>query len=211
MKKRLSLVFGLCAVLFMVGNAQVYAQEENMMLNVGESEINVEQLAEENNVDPVALKRAIIEGFDAEKASPFSDLVQSVPNTKAYETVATGKERASSTVYKRNQDSTAYVANSGALTASGKTPAVGMCAMHTDVTTKTGSTSSTKIKLGTTIHMEDDVNVNGKNYSSFVVEDRGAPTNRTTYWIDIYFGLKSSYYDAAINYGVKTVSFHYSY
>ena len=37
----------------MVGNAQVYAQEENLMLNVGESEINFEQLAEENNVDSV--------------------------------------------------------------------------------------------------------------------------------------------------------------
>lgn len=211
MKKRLSLVFVLCAMIFMAGNTKVCAQEENMMLTVGGTEINVEQLAEDNNVDPVELKQAIIDGMDAEKASPFSDLIQSTPNTEAYETVETGKARISNTVYKWNQDSTAYVANAGALTASGKTPAVGMCAMHTNVTTKTGSTSSTTVKLGTTIFMEDSVNVNGTNYSSFVVEDRGAPTNRTTYWIDIYFGLKSTYYDAAINYGVKTVSYHYSY
>ncbi|GFI48220.1 B-enzyme [Lachnospiraceae bacterium] len=60
--------------------------------------------------------------------------------------------------------------------------------------------------------MDESVDVNGTSCSSFVVEDRGNPSNRTTYWIDIYFGLNNtSNYNAAINYGVKTVSYYYYY
>ncbi|MDE7321337.1 MAG: hypothetical protein K2N73_01165 [Lachnospiraceae bacterium] len=79
------------------------------------------------------------------------------------------------------------MAKSGALTASGKTPTVGMCAMHINVTTKTGNTTNTKVKLGTTIYMDKSIDVNGTSCSSFVVEDRGNRSNRTTYWIDIYW------------------------
>lgn len=205
-------------VLAMSMNTAAFAAENtnNMLVDIGGIVVDVEQIAEENDVEPYALKEAIEEGKNAEKASPFSNLRTSTPNTEAAEhteySVFRTSERASTKASKTNQDSTAYVAKSGALTASGKTPTLGMCAMHIDATTKTGTTSSTKVKLGTTIYMEDKVNVNGTNYSSFNVEDRGNPTNRTTYWIDIYFGLhNTTNYNAAINYGVKTVSYYYYY
>ncbi|MBD5545569.1 MAG: hypothetical protein HDR01_15335 [Lachnospiraceae bacterium] len=195
------------------------ADGTDLKVDIGGNVVDVEQLAEENGVNPYALKEAIEEGKNAEKASPFSNLVTSKPNTmesEAVESISPLERAASGTsstkVSKKNQDSTAYVAASGAKTASGKTPALGMCAMHINVTNKTGSTSSSTVKLGTTIYMTKDVTVKGTKYSSFVVEDRGNPSNRTKFWIDIYFGLNNSTnYNAAINYGVKTVSYYYYY
>lgn len=203
-------------ILAMAMSITSFAAEDtnNLKVDIGGIIVDVEQVAEENGVNPYALKEAIEEGINAEKASPFSDLVIKPSNITASESVeyslVRSLGRASTKVKKTNQDSTAYVANSGALTASGKTPAIGMCAMHINVTTKTGSTTSSKVKLGTTIYMEDSINVNGTSCSSFVVEDRGNPSNRTAYWIDIYFGLNNkTNYNAAINYGVKTVSYYY--
>ncbi|MDD3417359.1 MAG: hypothetical protein PHY47_25765 [Lachnospiraceae bacterium] len=200
----------------MAMSINVFAAENasDLMVDIGGTTVDVEQIAEENGVNPYALKEAIEDGMNAEKASPFSNLVTNTPNVKASESVEYSLEKSarSTKASKTNQDSTAYVAKSGALTASGKTPAVGMCAMHIDATTKTGSTTSTKVKLGTTIYMDDSVDVNGTSRSSFVVEDRGNPSNRTTYWIDVYFGLNNTTnYNAAINYGVKTVSYYYYY
>lgn len=206
----------IATALAMAMNLNVFAAENtsDLMVDIGGITIDVEQVAEKNGVNPYEIKEAIEDGVNAEKASPFSNLITNTPNTIASETVEYSVERAatSTKASKTNQDSTAYVANSGALTASGKTPTVGMCAMHINATTKTGNTTSSTVKLGTTIYMEDSVNVNGTNYSSFVVEDRGNPSNRTTYWIDIYFGLNNTTnYNAAINYGVKTVSYYYYY
>lgn len=203
-------------VLAMAMNITAFAAEDSNNLNVdiGGIIVDVEQVAEENGVNPYALKEAIEEGLNTEKASPFSSLATRTPNTQASESVEYSLTRSarSTKASKTDQDSTAYVAKSGALTASGKTPTVGMCAMHINATTKTGSTTSTKVKLGTTIYMDESVDVNGTSCSSFVVEDRGNPSNRTTYWIDIYFGLNNtSNYNAAINYGVKTVSYYYYY
>ncbi len=210
-------------MLTMTTNITAFAAEDtnSMKVDIGGITVDVEQIAEKNNVNPHALKAAIESGKNAEKASPFSNLVSTIPNTNAsgkveYSMVSAYNSRMSARgltkVSKTNQDSTAYVAKAGALTASGKTPELGMCAMHTDVTTKTGSTSSTKVKLGTRIYMENSVNVNGTNYTSFLVEDRGKPSNRTKYWIDIYFGINNTTnYNAAINYGVKTVSYYYYY
>lgn len=204
-------------ILTFSANLTIFAAED-LRIDVGGVEIDVEKLAEKNGVDPYELREAIENGMDAEKSSPFSDLVTARPNTEASEfveeTAVRTAGRASTKATKTNQDATAYVAKSGALTASGKTPEIGMCAMHIDVTTKSGSTSSTKVKLGTTIYMEDAVKINGTDYLSFVVEDRGKPSNRTTYWIDVYFGQNNSdkvNYNAAINYGVQTVSYYYYY
>lgn len=206
------------ALMTMAMSITAFASEPaDLKVAIGESTIDVDQVAEENGVNPYALKEAIEDGMKAEKASPFSNLVTNKPHAMAAESVEkiSPLERSAAGTYstkvnKTNQDSTAYVAKSGSKTASGKTPALGMCAMHINATTKTGSTTSTKVKLGTTIYMTKSVNVNGTNYSSFIVEDRGNPSNRTTYWIDIYFGLNNdANYKAAINYGVKTVSYYY--
>lgn len=214
MKRIVLNLMAVCTAVGLLTPVNAFAQtKSDFVVDIGETEINIEQIAEDNGVSPSALKEAILRGNNSEKASPFSELTTETPNTKASETVSeprVGGARASTT--KKDQDSTAYVAKSGALTASGKTPTVGMCAMHIDVTTKTGSTTSSKVKLGTTISMDSAVDVNGTSLSSFVVEDRGSPKNRSTYWIDIYFGEKTdATYKAAINYGIKTVTYSYSY
>lgn len=188
--------------------------KEDLTVDIGNNiTVNVDQIAKENGVDPYALKDAIEKGLDSEKASPFSDLYveesfQSV-ESDSMDYADYNVSLDANKVSKNNQDSTAYVSSATALTASGKTPSIGMCAMHQDVTTKTGNTTSTCVKLGTTIYMTNSININGKNYSSFVVEDRGKPKNRTTYWIDLYFGLKDQHYNDAINYGVQKVSYYY--
>lgn len=209
----------LTGVMLVSGAVPVFASSgdnTDLMVKLGDITVDVEKLAEENGVNPYELKKSILNGLNEEKASPFSDLATEKSGCSASESVEKISGRSielySTKVSKKDQDSTAYVAKSGALTASGKTPSVGMCAMHTDVTTKTGSTTNSKIKLGTKIYMTKAVKVNGTSYSSFVVEDRGAPSNRTPYWIDIYFGVKNdTNYNAAINYGVKTVSYYYYY
>lgn len=194
---------------------------DDLRMELGGTIIDIGQLAKENDVDPYELKAAIEESMDAEVASPFSSLATYTPNTMASESteIVCGRAAASATgnikVNKENQDSTAYVAKEGAVTANGKTPDIGMCAMYIKSTTKTGQTSDSIVRLGTTIYMDSAVDVNGTSLSSFVVEDRGNPKNRTDFWIDIFFGQyvdkNSDEYIAAINYGVKTVSYYYYY
>lgn len=220
-KRIVFLALVLCMALFLANPVGVSAQTSDLILEINGEIIDVGQLAEENHVDPYELKEAIIEGYYSDKASPFSNLRtirnEDVLSSESAEQIIVGNESINgpitemTIVTKTNQDSTAYVAQGGALTASGKTPEIGMCAMHINVTTKTGNTNSSTIKLGTTIYMDSPVNVNGTAYNSFVVEDRGAPEGRTKYWIDIYFGLSESHYTDAINYGVQTVSYRYYY
>ena len=216
-KKR---IIALVAVtLSLVLGLPVCAEEahNDLQMQIGGSMVDLEELAEANNVDPYELKSAIEESMGDEKVSPFSSLKQTVLNTDASEYIDYGMARAGGNVkiYKTNQDSTGYVAKSGAQTASGKTPTLGMCSMQIKSTTKTGTTTDTIVRLGTTIHMTSAVNVNGQNLTSFVVEDRGDPGNRTNFWIDIYFGdyvdKSSQTYKAAIEYGLKKVSYYYYY
>lgn len=207
------------AALVMAMGFTAFAAEDtsDLQMEIGGTIMDIKQLAEENDVDPYELKTAIEESMDAEKVSPFSSLATNTPNTTASESIeyVRGRSAASVQVNKDNQDSTAYVAKAGATTANGKTPEVGMCAMYIKSTTKTGQTSDSIVRLGTTIYMTEAVDVNGTSYSSFVVEDRGNPSNRTDFWIDIYFGQyvdkTSQTYKAAIQYGVKTVSYYYYY
>lgn len=211
--KKLVTVVAIITTLLSV-NMIVFAEESEMLVDIGGIIVDVEKLAEENNVNPYELKEAIENGRNAEKASPFSSLATYGPDAEEKSTTEhiAGMERASTKESKKNQDSTAYVAETGALTASGKTPSLGMCAMHINVTTKSGSSSNTRVKLGTMLYMEECVVVQDRNYSSLIVEDRGNPTNRTEYWIDVYFGLnKETNYNAAINYGIKNVNYYYYY
>lgn len=213
-KRGVSIFMMLMMLVSMSMTAFAEEASEDLSVDLGnDTIIDVDELADEYGVDPYELKSSIEAGLDEEKASPFSSLaVDESKVSRLPEEVYSIERYDANTnkVSKNNQDSTAYVANAGALTASGKTPAVGMCAMHVDVTTKTGSTTSSTVKLGTTIYMTNNVNVNGTSCSSFVVEDRGRPKNRTSYWIDIYFGQKTdATYKAAINYGLKTVSYYY--
>lgn len=211
------------ATLVMSMGLTAFAAEdaENLQMEIDGTIIDIGQLAKKNDVNPYELKAAIEESIDADVVSLFSSLATNTPNTMASESTelvwgraATGA-RGNVKVNKKNQDSTAYVAKAGQVTANGKTPEVGMCAMYIKSTTKTGSTSSSKVKLGTTIYMDSAVDVNGTSLSSFVVEDRGNPDNRTDFWIDIFFGqyvdTNSATYKAAINYGIKTVSYYYYY
>lgn len=224
MNKIMLKVITLCTVMVLVIPTTVFAKEQNddLKVDIGNTTVDVEKLAEKNGVDAYELKEAILEGLNSEKASPFSNLkVEKNTRTEIQKDDAISSQsietssvsRATNTKEsKKSQDSTAYVAKSGALTASGKTPAVGMCAMNTNVTTKTGNTTSSTIKLGTKLYMNSSINVNGASCDTFVVEDRGAPQNRTSYWIDIYFGINNtSNYNAAVNYGVKSVSYYYYY
>lgn len=194
-----------------------FAAEDNSKLTVdiGGINVNVGELAEKNGVNPYALKNAIEKGLTDDKASPFSSLPakpETVSRNNAVNPHTVSITAKSNRETKTNQDSTAYVAKKGSQTASGKTPAIGMCAMHVNVTTKTGNTSKNKIRLGTTIYMTSSISIKGKDYNSFIVEDRGTPDNRTKYWVDIYFGKNNTKnYNAAINYGVQTVSYYFDY
>lgn len=205
------------ATLAMAMSITSFASDRNdLNVDVDGITVDVDKVAAENGVNPYALKQAIEDGMNAGKVSPFSNLATnktaSITSVGAdsSNTVETSAASTKTKVTKKNQDSTAYVASSNALTASGKTPKIGMCGMHIDVTTKTGKSTKSKVKLGTTIHMSKSVKISGKEYSTFVVEDRGGASNRTPFWIDIYFGVNNSTnYNAAINYGVKTVSYYY--
>jgi|GEM_PF-1591498 len=206
----------LCGVMLLPGTKVLAADQqaggEDYEVKIGEYTIDTEALADEYGVDVEELKEAIEEGVEEEKASPFSSLDASkIKKEKSKSRIRLqAHEGEGSKIYRSNQDSTAYVANAGAKTASGVTPQVGMCAMYPKVTTRKGSTTNTMIKFGTPIYMTNSVNVNGKWCSYFTVTDRGNPCGRTNYWIDIYFGQKTdATYKAAVNYGIRKVSYYY--
>lgn len=211
MKRKLLKMMTMCVLTISMVSGTVYAEpSENLKVTVGKNVIDIEKLAEDNHVDPYELKNAVIQATHGTHMSPFSDLKSVKSNSKASESVEV-ISRSVTKVTKSNQDSTAYVGY-GADTASGKTPKKGMCAMKTSVTTKTGNSSSTMVKLGTTLFMEDPVNVQGTDYYSLVVEDRGSGSGRSTYWIDVCFGeYTDQNYTDATNYGIKTVSYRYYY
>jgi len=213
MFRRLFIV-ALSGVMCVSASSTVNAAKDNSsVVELGDYDVNVNELAEKYNVDADELRESIENGKDEAVASPFSNLETSEKadgfkfgkNILRKDPDAPGGK-----VWKANQDSTAYVAKKGSLTASGKAPSVGMCAMHTNVTTRTGATTKDVVRFGTPIYMDKSVNVNGKLRSIFYVEDRGAGNGRTKYWIDIYFGNKTNAtYKAAINYGIRKVSYYY--
>lgn len=203
-------------VVAMGTNAFAAEPNQQMTVQIGENTIDVTEAAINYGVNPLELKQTVEAELQEEKFSPFSDLVTSKPNLESGTEVEYSKTRISeegnTKVIKYNQDSTAYTAASGAQTASQKTPTIGMCAMKTGVTTKTGSTSKTIIRLGQTIYLNKVINVNGTNCSYLKVEDRGSGSNRTDYWIDIYWGKSTNANNtSAYNYGIKKVTYYYYY
>lgn len=102
------------------------------------SKIDIDGLSKKNKVNPDELRAAIEKASKSPVFSPFSAVKvndgieasssESTPVTVNQKTgVATAT--AKTTYTKTNQNSTAYLAT-GNPTASGKTPAVGMCAVH---------------------------------------------------------------------------------
>ena len=84
-KKR---IIALVAVtLSLVLGLPVCAEEahNDLQMQIGGSMVDLEELAEANNVDPYELKSAIEESMGDEKVSPFSSLKQTVLNTDASE------------------------------------------------------------------------------------------------------------------------------
>lgn len=168
------------------------------------------KLADDNDVYPESLRDSVVGSFGAARFSPFENVIQkNPPQARAL----IGRTRTGITQV-TDQNATAYVAT-GNKTASGKDPAVGMAAMHINVTTKTNPTTAEILKLGTPIYFgtpnkREYINFNGYSRDSLVVEDRGNPSNRTKYWIDIFFGdATTANRTAALNYGVKTQAFFY--
>ena len=78
----------------------------NLNLDIGGVIVDVEQVTEENSVNPYALKVAIEEGLNAEKASSFSSLATWIPNTQASDSVeySLTKSAMSTKVNKTDQD-----------------------------------------------------------------------------------------------------------
>lgn len=117
------------------------------------------------------------------------------------------------------QNATAYLSLPGKKTASGKTPAIGMVAVHPNKYSPDVATavkSGPIIPFGTVLTIQSTSSLKyvtmpatgTKQWTQFTVEDIGQ-TNRqqgySTWWIDIYFGLDDSgttkiNYDAAIKF-----------
>jgi hypothetical protein len=102
-----------------------------------------------------------------------------------------------------NQDVTAYVAPSGSLTASGKTPEALDVAVHT-------SGGSPIFPFGTIIFTDTALVVDRYGYTArtFNVQDTGTGPGLSTYWFDIYYGVNTTANtQAATNFGIQQVSY----
>ena len=179
---------------------------------------NILESSKKHNVYPDSLRDSIVNNYGANRFSPYQDVIRIQELDASSEIIEYSENGVTRTESQQsNQDASAYVAPSGALTASGKEVKVGMAAMHTNVTTKTGETTSTIVKLGETIYFGTsknpaEINYNGYKTKSLVVEDRGAPTNRSKYWIDIFFGVNTDANKTAADlYGVQSAQYYWNY
>lgn len=103
-----------------------------------------------------------------------------------------------------NQDVTAYVAASGKLTASGKTPSALDVAVHKKTDGKP------VLPFGTIIYTNSALVIDryGATARTFNVQDIGPGIGRTTYWFDIYYGVNTTANRNAANlFGIKQVSY----
>lgn len=210
--KKLKITFFICVcTILFLGNIQsVKAVEQNEKQSTSITEMSKDEIKEHFDIDRVAkeygmpedeLLDAVYEGIHSERFSPFSE-VETIGTKRSVERVEKININAR-TVIAYDQDSTMYL-ETGNACASGNYPYVGCVAVH-----RKSSTDRTPIiPFGTRIYYEDDsVNINGGNYSSFIVEDTGDKKYiRSTYWTDVYGGANTaSNYAMAINYGLKTV------
>lgn len=181
----------------------IYASddEENYDREQIKEQFNVEELSRKFNVNPEELTDSIIHDLNSDRFSPFSNIETPDTNSENSDISLLFEYSAS------NQDSTAYLAT-GNPGASGNMPWIGSCAVHNG-----GSVGTAPIiPFGTTIHyLNKTVNIGGKNYSSFVVNDTGDLQRRKSlYWTDLYFGANTSAnYSAALNYGNQKVNIYW--
>ncbi|MDF2948320.1 MAG: hypothetical protein K0R07_333 [Sedimentibacter sp.] len=189
------------------------------------SKDELERLAWLNNVDPQELKDALNAGLDENgKYSPFSNLKQldngiTDEELKKRDLLKIGSDGTpivrmnpyfsnivpAGQILRSNQDATAYVAASGKVTASGKTPKYGMVAVHF----AGGNPVNPVIPFGTAIYLDRYISLpDGTQRSNYTVEDTGSGhEDSTLYWIDLFFGGLSNY-PKAINFGTQTVTYN---
>jgi hypothetical protein len=169
-------------------------------------------LASVNDVYPESLRDSVVNSYGAARFSPFDNVVQKNPSADYLEISRTRNGNRVSQVW--NQNATAYVATGNPM-ANGVMPYIGAAAMHIDVTTKSGVTTASIVRLGTPINFgtpdaRENINFNGYTMGSLVIDDRGGASNRTKYWIDIFFGANTpANRTAATNYGLKTSAYFY--
>ncbi len=107
-------------------------------------------------------------------------------------------------ILRSNQDATAYVAASGAITASNKKPNYGMIAVHY----VEGNLTNPIIPFGTAIYLDRYISLpDGTQRSNYTVEDTGLGPNMSTYWIDLFFGGLSNA-TKALSFGTQTVTYN---
>lgn len=219
MRKMFKVFLSVCVMVCIMTPVQLFAEEDSFwIIDLGEGyTINVLEVAKENGVNPYELRQAILEDMEAEIFSPFSKVnsTKEVPApSESVEYLFDANTRSvRALARKNNQTATGYTGDPGKETASGKTPAVGMCAMDVDVTTKTGTTTDEIIRLGTKIYLDNFIDVNGTSLSSLTIEDRGTgAATHTKFWIDVCFGITTPATDAAATiFGSQTVSYSYIY
>jgi len=110
-----------------------------------------------------------------------------------------------------NQDSTAYVAATGAKGSSGTVMAVGMCAVHY----VNGNPLNPIIPFGTNLTFTQPINTTtaettSSSIQTWQVQDTGSGYNYTQYWVDFYWGENNRVYTVnATDYGIQKVSYAY--
>lgn len=207
-KKTLGSLVIVAATVITLPTVAFAESKNNFDVDLGSVTLNVKDVAQKYGVEPNELQQAIIQDKGSEHFSPFSKIKTKDNELKPSVSVETrGSNRK---ITRWNQDSTAYTAPRWALTASGKTPQIGMAAMHINVTTTTQNSTAEVLKLGKPLYMTKPVNIHGKNYNTFILEDRGQPVGKSRYWVDFFFGEDTAWGNQqAINYGNRKVSYYY--
>ena len=193
--------------------AEKRSETNDLSTYTGFSSTQIEMLSKKYKVDANELKSAIEKSETSEVFSPFSQVQvnDNVEPSESENDVSTQKNRflgefTVKTVYtKSNQNSTAYLAT-GQNTASGKVPAVGMCAVHHYQNGKP------YIPFHTQITYTKSVSIQGRSRNAFTVEDTGdRHFKQSTYWTDLFFGSNTrSNRRAALNYGNRKVTYTYT-
>lgn len=229
MKKRFLILLVAVFMIISLFPAGVYADlginyQKQSIPHFTISQDDLERLAWLNNVDPQELKDALNAGLDESgKFSPFSNLKQldnGITNEelKKRDLLKIGSDGTpivrmnqlfsnitlAGQILRSNQDATAYVAASGAITASNKTPKYGMVAVHY----VGGKLTNPIIPFGTAIYLDRYISLpDGSQRSNYTVDDTGLGPDMSTYWIDIFFGGISNA-SKAISFGTQTVTYN---
>ncbi len=127
-------------------------------------------------------------------------------------TVTMAPNKVNAATYRTNQDATADYdkGTPGEVGANGKLMEIGYCAVH-----YVNSRINPVIPFGTYIYIDNVSSDQGADMDFIVtsagevsvwrVEDTGAGTGLSTYWVDFYL----EDYNDAVNFGLGKVSYHY--